>query len=100
MLVCSLYYKLPVSVCVDSRSCPGIARDAHVAALAGTIELALSRSGLSSVAEVDAVAVTVGPGLEICLRIGCEEAKRLAAEHQKPFVAVHHLEAHVLMVYI
>lgn len=37
------------------------------------------------------------PGLEICLRVGCESAKALAAEHAKPFVAVHHLEAHVLM---
>eukprot|EP00962_Isochrysis_galbana_P052110 scaffold23494_cov101-Isochrysis_galbana.AAC.1 len=76
---------------------PGLARDAHVAALGGAIELALSRAGMGSAAEVDAVAVTVGPGLEICLRVGAEEAKRLALAHGKPFVAIHHLEAHVLM---
>ncbi|EOD07715.1 glycoprotease family protein, partial [Emiliania huxleyi CCMP1516] len=76
---------------------PGIARDAHRDALGGAVELALRRAGLSSAAEVDAVAVTVGPGLEICLRVGCEEAVRLATAHGKAFVAVHHLEAHVLM---
>lgn len=76
---------------------PGLARDAHAQALDGTVQLALQRAGLSSVEEVDAVAVTVGPGLEICLRVGCEEAKRLALAHDKPFAAVHHLEAHVLM---
>ena len=52
---------------------------------------------MRSVDEVDAVAVTVGPGLEICLRVGCEGAKALALAHGKPFVGVHHLEAHVLM---
>ena len=76
---------------------PGIARDAHEQALGATIELAVARAGLSSVADVDAVAVTAGPGLEICLRVGAEAAKALAAAHSKPFVAVHHLEAHVLM---
>lgn len=38
------------------------------------------------------MAVTVGPGLEICLRVGCSTAKDLAARHAKPFVTVHHLE--------
>ena len=76
---------------------PGIARDAHAEALNRTIAEALDRAGLQSVADVDAVAVTVGPGLEICLRVGTEAAKALALEHEKPFVAVHHLEAHVLM---
>ncbi len=76
---------------------PGIARDAHTAALDNTVAEALARAGMASAAEVDAVAVTVGPGLEICLRVGCEGAKALAVRHGKPFVGVHHLEAHVLM---
>jgi len=76
---------------------PTVARDAHKAELGRVIELALERADLSSVADVDAVAVTVGPGLEICLRVGCEQAKALAIEHDKPFVGVHHLEAHLLM---
>jgi N6-L-threonylcarbamoyladenine synthase len=76
---------------------PGIARDAHAEALDRVVAEALSRANMSSVAEVDAIGVTVGPGLEICLRVGTEGAKALAAAHDKPFVGVHHLEAHVLM---
>lgn len=76
---------------------PDVARDAHKQALDRVVAEALSRAGMSSVDDVDAVAVTVGPGLEICLRVGCEGAKALALEHDKPFVGVHHLEAHVLM---
>lgn len=76
---------------------PGLARDAHVAAMDRVIDQALTRAGLSSVAQVDAIAVTVGPGLEICLRVGCETAVQLARQHGKPFVGVHHLEAHILM---
>lgn len=76
---------------------PSTARDAHAEALDRVVAAALSRAGMSSVAEVDVIAVTVGPGLEICLRVGCDGAKALAIAHDKPFVGVHHLEAHVLM---
>ena len=50
---------------------PSVARDAHAEALERTAAEALDRAGMSSAAEVDAIAVTVGPGLEICLRVGC-----------------------------
>ena len=76
---------------------PSVARDAHAEAFDRIVALALERANMRSVDEVDAVAVTVGPGLEICLRVGCEGAKALALAHGKPFVGVHHLEAHVLM---
>ena len=76
---------------------PGLARDAHAEALDRVVTEALKNANMSSVAEVDAVGVTVGPGLEICLRVGTEGAKALALKHNKPFVGVHHLEAHVLM---
>lgn len=76
---------------------PGLARDAHVAAVGRVVEEALAAAGMSSVAEVDAIGVTVGPGLEICLRVGSNHAIELAERHGKPFVAVHHLEAHCLM---
>ena len=69
---------------------PAVARD-------GVVGEAIERAGLATVADVDAIAVTVGPGLEICLRVGCEGAKALALAHDKPFVGVHHLEAHILM---
>jgi tRNA A37 threonylcarbamoyltransferase TsaD len=47
----------------------------------------LSQAGLRP-EEVDAVAVTVGPGLEICLRVGATAARALAKAHDKPFVEV------------
>jgi N6-L-threonylcarbamoyladenine synthase len=46
---------------------------------------------------VDAFAATVGPGLELCLRVGAREGRKLSETFQKPFVGVHHLEAHVLL---
>jgi N6-L-threonylcarbamoyladenine synthase len=76
---------------------PGLARDAHVQAIDRVIDSALRNANLTSVAQVDAIAVTIGPGLEICLRVGCEKAVALATQFQKPFVGVHHLEAHILM---
>lgn len=76
---------------------PGIARDAHEEAIDRVIQEALDRAGMTSTEEVDAVGATVGPGLEICLRVGATRARELAREFRKPFVGVHHLEAHILM---
>jgi tRNA threonylcarbamoyl adenosine modification protein TsaD len=76
---------------------PGLARDAHVQNMDRIIDRAIANAGLKSVADVDAIAVTVGPGLEICLRVGCQKAVQLAQTYNKPFVGVHHLEAHILM---
>jgi N6-L-threonylcarbamoyladenine synthase len=76
---------------------PGLARDAHECNIDAVVERALRQAGLSA-ADVDAVAVTIGPGLEICLRVGATFARALAQQYSKPFVAVHHLEAHCLLV--
>lgn len=76
---------------------PGLAKAAHESVIDRIVQEALQAAGMSSVAEVDAIGVTVGPGLEICLRVGATKARALALEHQKPFVGVHHLEAHILM---
>lgn len=76
---------------------PGLARDEHVAKIDIVIQQALSSAGFSSVSEVDAIGVTIGPGLEICLRVGATKAIQLAQQYNKPFVGIHHLEAHILM---
>ena len=76
---------------------PGLAKTAHEEKIDSVIDEALKNAGLSSVAEVDAIGVTIGPGLEICLRVGCNKARELAMTYQKPFVGIHHLEAHILM---
>ena len=76
---------------------PGLARDAHQQAIELVVEEALSQASMTP-KDIDAVAVTMGPGLEICLRVGFTKARDIALEFQRPFVSVHHLEAHVLTV--
>lgn len=76
---------------------PGLAKEAHEAVIDRIVQEALEAAGMTSAEQVDAIGVTVGPGLEICLRVGATKARALAMEYQKPFVGVHHLEAHILM---
>ena len=78
---------------------PGLAREAHEGAVDRMVELALERAfgPGATAAAVDAVAATVGPGLEICLRVGATAGRGLALHHGKPFLGVHHLEAHCLV---
>ena len=47
--------------------------------------------------EVDAIAVTVGPGLEPCLWVGINFARALSAVWNVPIVAVNHMEGHIVM---
>ena len=76
---------------------PGLAKTAHEEKIDSVVEEAIRKAGLESVKDVDAIGVTIGPGLEICLRVGTEKGKALAMQHDKPFVGIHHLEAHILM---
>lgn len=75
---------------------PGLARDLHTEAIDRVVEKAVqgTKDGLDG---VDAVAVTMGPGLEVCLRVGFWKARDLARKLKVPFVAVNHLEAHCLV---
>lgn len=45
---------------------------------------------------IDAIAVTVGPGLAIALEVGINKAKELAVKYKKPLIPVNHVEAHLL----
>ena len=58
------------------------------------IEAALAEAG-TCLEEIDAVAVTYGPGLVGALLVGVAEAKALAFAAKKPLVGVHHIEGHV-----
>jgi N6-L-threonylcarbamoyladenine synthase len=55
---------------------------------------ALSQAG-ASMADIDAVAVALGPGLGPCLRTGATIARGLAAYYGKPLVPVNHIIAHI-----
>lgn len=74
---------------------PELAARAHMDSLSKIIELALLE-GKTSLDEIDAIAVTSGPGLIGGLIVGVMTAKGLASVTKKPFVAVNHLEGHAL----
>jgi N6-L-threonylcarbamoyladenine synthase len=73
---------------------PEVASRAHLQAMAPTLRRALARAGVRS-AQVDAVAVTSGPGLTGALLVGVAAAKAWGLALDKPVYAVHHLSAHV-----
>jgi N6-L-threonylcarbamoyladenine synthase len=73
---------------------PEIAARAHLEALEATLQKALHTAGIS-IKEIDAVAVTNGPGLAGALMVGVGAAKALAVAIDKPIYAVNHLVAHV-----
>jgi N6-L-threonylcarbamoyladenine synthase len=74
---------------------PEIAARAHVEILPRLVEEALAEANVS-LAEVDAIAATAGPGLIGGVMVGLMTAKGLALASGKPLVAVNHLEAHAL----
>ena len=73
---------------------PELASRQHVVTIVPVLEEALERSGLSWV-NIDAVAVTRGPGLSPALLVGVNAAKAIAFARSKPLVAVNHIEGHI-----
>ncbi|MEX2503492.1 MAG: tRNA (adenosine(37)-N6)-threonylcarbamoyltransferase complex transferase subunit TsaD [Egicoccus sp.] len=73
---------------------PEVAARAHLEALLPTIDHALVEAGCG-LSDVDAIAVTSGPGLIGALLVGVSAAKGLALAHDKPLIGVNHLRAHV-----
>lgn len=73
---------------------PEVAARAHLEALGPTIRAALDEASVD-LADLDAVAVTNGPGLAGALMVGVGAAKALALALEKPVYAVNHLVGHV-----
>jgi N6-L-threonylcarbamoyladenine synthase len=73
---------------------PEVASRAHLEAMVPTVERACETAGVS-LHDVDAVAVTSGPGLAGALLVGVAAAKALAVGLGKPIYGVNHLAAHV-----
>lgn len=73
---------------------PEVASRAHLEAMVPTIELSCHRAGVR-LRDVDAIAVTAGPGLVGALLVGVAAAKALALSLGKPLYGVNHLAAHV-----
>lgn len=76
---------------------PEVASRQHILTFPTVLEKALKEAHLD-LPEIDAIAVTRGPGLPGSLVIGMNIAKGLAIINGKPLIGVHHLEAHLLSV--
>jgi N6-L-threonylcarbamoyladenine synthase len=73
---------------------PEVASRAHLEAMVPAVDRALARAGVT-LADVDALAVTAGPGLAGALLVGVCAAKAYALALGKPLYGVNHLAAHI-----
>ncbi len=73
---------------------PELAARGHITAIVPVVEAALREAGIAR-PEIDAVAVTGGPGLAGSLLVGVNVGKTLAYALDKPLIPVNHLEGHI-----
>src|SRR5580700_3744890 len=73
---------------------PELASREHLRAIVPVVRAALAEAHLT-LADLDAIAVTSGPGLAGALLVGITYAKALAFANQLPLIAVNHLEGHI-----
>ncbi len=78
---------------------PEIASRKHIENISAVVDKALEESGFS-LDEMDAIAVTYGPGLVGALLVGVSTAKGLAFAANKPLIPVHHIKGHICANYI
>ncbi|XP_027878285.1 tRNA N6-adenosine threonylcarbamoyltransferase, mitochondrial [Xiphophorus couchianus] len=76
---------------------PTVAQALHRGNIERVVQEALDRSGVAP-AQLGAVAATVKPGLALSLAVGLSFSQRFVRHHNKPFIPVHHMEAHALTV--
>ena len=76
-----------------------IASRKHIEKVIQVVDEALKEASLT-MDEIDAVAVTYGPGLVGALLVGVSAAKSIAFAHNKPLIGVHHIEGHISANYI
>ncbi len=76
---------------------PILAKRSHQAHIDRVIDSALRQSGLSA-GDMDAIGVTVGPGLAIALEVGIRKALEISEKHDIPVVPVNHIEAHIYSI--
>ncbi|XP_008293291.1 tRNA N6-adenosine threonylcarbamoyltransferase, mitochondrial [Stegastes partitus] len=76
---------------------PAVAQQLHRENIDRVVQEALERSGVTP-GQLSAVATTVMPGLALSLGIGLEFSRKFVRQHNKPFIPIHHMEAHALTV--
>jgi len=74
---------------------PELAARAHLENIEYIVQKALDKSKLT-LNEISGIAATAGPGLIVCLTIGLNVGKSIAAFSNKPFFGINHLEGHAL----
>ncbi|KAI8545351.1 hypothetical protein RHMOL_Rhmol07G0033200 [Rhododendron molle] len=75
---------------------PKMAEEAHAQVIDKVVQEALDKANVKEL-DLSAVAVTIGPGLSLCLRVGVQKARKIAGSFNLPMVGVHHMEAHALV---
>src|ERR1700723_1401127 len=73
---------------------PELASREHLRAVVPVVRAALAEAGVT-LADLEAIAVTIGPGLAGALLVGITYAKALAFAQGLPLIAVNHLEGHI-----
>ncbi len=73
---------------------PEIASRMHVECVSTVLKTALKEANVD-MNDIDAIAVTKGPGLVGSLHVGMQAAKTLALAYHKPFIGVHHIAGHI-----
>jgi len=74
---------------------PSLAQRMHEERIDFVVGKAIQKAKIKT-QNLDAIAVTIGPGLSIALGVGIDRAKKLAKKYNKKLIAVNHLEGHVL----
>ncbi|KAK2379284.1 putative tRNA N6-adenosine threonylcarbamoyltransferase, mitochondrial [Trifolium repens] len=75
---------------------PKMAEEAHSQVIDQVVQEALDKAYMTE-KDLTAVAVSIGPGLSLCLRVGVRKARRIAGGFNLPIIGVHHMEAHALV---
>lgn len=78
---------------------PEVAAREHLNSINAVIKETYAQAGITP-DKIDAFASTVGPGLVGCLLVGLNTAKTLSVVHNKPYIGVNHLNAHVCANFI
>lgn len=91
---CNIVYSQVATHAKTGGVVPEVAAREHCVKIVPVLDRAVKESGASQ-KNVDAIAVTSGPGLITSLLVGVEAARTLAAVWKKPLIPVNHIEGHV-----
>lgn len=75
---------------------PPVAQELHRKYIEPVVDEALNSANLT-MNDIDAIALTVQPGLPMSLMVGIKYAKYIARKFSKPIIPIHHMQAHALM---